>query len=132
MIDLFHSFIHSNHRISTLNQSRNPWFREYWRDTFGCRLGDDYNPNHSLPYCDPSLRMNRHTGYVQESKVQFVVDAVYSFAYALNDAWKDLCQPNDGYCRRLKELDGENFYKNYLLNVSFIGKLSVNNFCVYK
>ncbi|KAI2796560.1 Metabotropic glutamate receptor 3, partial [Blomia tropicalis] len=99
---------------------RNPWFREYWRDTFGCRLGDDYNPNHSLPYCDPSLRMNRHTGYVQESKVQFVVDAVYSFAYALNDAWKDLCQPNDGYCRRLKELDGENFYKNYLLNVSFI------------
>ncbi len=66
--------------------------------------------------------MTASNGYIQESKVQFVVDAVYSFAYALHHAWTDLCQPHQGYCNRLKELDGENFYKQYLLNVSFIGK----------
>lgn len=59
--------------------------------------------------------------YKQESKVQFVVDAVYSFAYALHNAWFDLCKPDEGYCTKLKELDGETFYKHYLLNVSFIG-----------
>ena len=63
------------------------------------------------------------SNYVQESKVQFVVDAVYSFAHALHLAWGDLCDPDEGYCRSLKELDGESFYKTYLLNVSFIGKI---------
>lgn len=66
--------------------------------------------------------MTASNGYIQESKVQFVVDAVYSFAYALHHAWSDLCLPHQGYCPRLKELDGENFYKQYLLNVSFIGE----------
>ena len=66
--------------------------------------------------------MGPKSGYIQESKVQFVVDAVYSFAHALNDAWTELCEPGDGYCRKLKELDGESFYKQYLLNVTFTGK----------
>lgn len=54
--------------------------------------------------------------------MQFVVDAVYSFAHALHNAWRDLCLPDQGYCTRLKELDGETFYKKYLLNVSFLGE----------
>ncbi|KAH9421598.1 Metabotropic glutamate receptor 3, partial [Dermatophagoides pteronyssinus] len=81
---------------------RNPWFKEYWRDTYGCRFDDDQFENLSVPL------------------LQFVVDAVYSFAYALHNAWFDLCKPDEGYCTKLKELDGETFYKHYLLNVSFI------------
>ena len=60
--------------------------------------------------------------YDQESKVQFVVDAVYSFAHALDKAWNDLCQSDEGYCENLKGLDGVAFYKKYLLNVFFTGK----------
>ena len=80
------------------------------------------NNNLSVSFCRPDHdRLTAATGYVQESKVQFVIDAVYSFAHALHDAWFDLCHPSEGYCRRMKEMDGETFYKQYLLNVSFIG-----------
>lgn len=78
--------------------------------------------NFSIPLCSPMDRIGPSTGYVQETKVQFVIDAVYSFAYALHNAWGALCQPYEGYCPRLKELDGESFYKNYLLNVEFQGE----------
>ncbi|XP_017486927.1 PREDICTED: metabotropic glutamate receptor-like, partial [Rhagoletis zephyria] len=112
-----------NYHIGNLTEDhsrRNPWFKEFWRDTFGCRFVDDPIENLSIPICSSEERMTASNGYIQESKVQFVVDAVYSFAYALHHAWTDLCQPHQGYCNRLKELDGENFYKQYLLNVSFI------------
>lgn len=74
--------------------------------------------------------------YEQESKTQFVVDAVYAFAYALHNLHNDLCvkgRAKDeqeiyrqaGVCREMVNFDGFEFYKNYLLNVSFIGKCSI-------
>lgn len=61
-----------------------------------------------------------------------MVDAVYAFAHALHKAWTQKCRSpsahrNNGHrvCRELKELDGGDFYKNYLLNVDFIGECTV-------
>ena len=110
----------------TAYHKRNPWFQEYWQDTFECRLpsyvdNDNTDNPHNLTICSPNLRIDKSMGYRQESKVQFVVDAVYSFAHALHNAWLDLCSGTENYCPALKELDGESFYKNYLLNVSFKG-----------
>lgn len=70
--------------------------------------------------------------YEQESKTQFVVDAVYAFAYALDKLHKDLCttkhnyqQTITGICIEMTNYDGYEFYKNYLLNVAFTGKFTV-------
>lgn len=74
--------------------------------------------------------------YEQESKTQFVVDAVYAFAYALHNLHYDLCVKNKeksqqemyrqrGVCPEMINYDGFEFYKHYLLNVSFIGKFIV-------
>jgi metabotropic glutamate receptor 2/3 len=111
--------------------NRNPWFEEYWQDTFSCKLhqfvtNDD---NNTIPICSPNLRIDKSMGYKQESKVQFVVDAVYAFAHALHNAWLDLCSDMglENYCPALKELDGESFYKKYLLNVSFTGNMIYDN-----
>lgn len=62
--------------------------------------------------------------YEQESKVQFVVDAVYAFALALHNLYEDLCKDynQSGVCPAMTQFDGSDFYKRYLLNVSFIGK----------
>lgn len=62
--------------------------------------------------------------YEQESKVQFVVDAVYAFAYALHNLYEDLCKnyTKPGICPAMTQYDGGDFYKKYLLNVSFKGK----------
>ena len=77
--------------------------------------------------CKPDQTL-RGGNYVQESKVQFVVDAVYAFAHALNTAWERLCSPDEGYCDALKALDGAQFYRDYLLKVSFTGKIFYNLF----
>jgi len=63
--------------------------------------------------------------YVQESKIQFVFDAVYSFAHALDRMTNEQCGHLRGKRARrrcLRGLDGQQLYSKYLLNVSFDGK----------
>ena len=100
-------------------------------------LGGDgsADSNNTVPLCSPDLRIDQSMGYIQETKVQFVVDAVYAFAHALHAAWQRRCHQGQSYfgrernghigpvCKDLKELDGGDFYKLFLLNVDFMGKL---------
>ena len=53
--------------------------------------------------------------------MQFVIDGVYAFAYALDRLKADVCPGHDGVCREMSDYDGGRFYKNYLLNVDFQG-----------
>lgn len=58
---------------------------------------------------------------LQESKVPFVVDAVYAFAHALHAVHRDVCASN-GTCSAMLNMDGGSFYHNYLLKVNFTGE----------
>lgn len=78
-----------------------------------------------LPPCPPNSKIDESIGYSQETKVQFVVDAVYAFAQALHAAWIDLCRGKQRVCKELKEMDGGEFYKKYLLKVNFTGESSL-------
>lgn len=115
---------------------RNPWFGEYWEEVFGCtlrrntaiyeRFGSQVGwktgtGNQSYLICPSGLRLST-SGYEQESKVQFVVDAVYAFALALSKLRHDLCGRHEGLCLSMANYDRGAFYKNYLLNVSFTGE----------
>ncbi|XP_025073879.1 metabotropic glutamate receptor, partial [Pogonomyrmex barbatus] len=116
------------------NNRRNPWFGEYWEEVFGCTLKGNIlyerfssqggwkagSNNHSQDECRSNLRLTTANGYEQESKVQFVVDAVYAFAFALNKLRHDLCGRREGLCSSMANYDRGAFYKNYLLNVSFV------------
>ncbi|KAH0950802.1 hypothetical protein HN011_007155 [Eciton burchellii] len=120
------------------NNRRNPWFGEYWEEVFGCILrknavslerfgqqgswrtstGSGGNQSHAI--CSSRLRLTKASGYEQESKVQFVVDAVYAFALALDNLRHDLCSHvSEGLCSSMANYDRGVFYRNYLLNVSF-------------
>lgn len=85
------------------------------------RQDADYDENTSIPICSPHNRISEAIGYRQETKVQFVVDAVYAFAEAIHSAWLDLCRGKKRVCKEIKEMDGGEFYKNYLLKVNFTG-----------
>lgn len=121
------------------NNRRNPWFGEYWEEVFSCNLRrntatmERFNQqavwrtansgNHSVALCSPKLRLTAASGYEQESKVQFVVDAVYAFALALHNLRRDLCRDREeGLCPSMANYDRGAFYRNYLLNVSFVGE----------
>lgn len=100
---------------------RNPWFKEFWEDVFQCSVRDDGDVrNSSLPTCSKNLRLDESVGYLQETKVQFVLDAVYAMAHALHKVWEHLCEPRgELYCSAMRDLDGGLLYKKYLLNVTF-------------
>ncbi|KAH8376012.1 hypothetical protein KR093_004800, partial [Drosophila rubida] len=138
-------------QLTPLSNQRNPWFAEYWEDTFNCALagrsGDNTTNHKRRAICEDNLRLSEKVGYEQESKTQFVVDAVYAFAHALHHLHTDLCTQNNqnergqqGHqvhsesvwyrkpvvdinsqaCPDMANYDGKDFYNNYLLNVSFV------------
>ena len=68
-------------------------------------------------------RLSQLANYEQDSKIQFVIDAVYAFAYALDALKSAVCPTWKGVCPAMSTYDGGEFYKKYLLAVDFKGKL---------
>ncbi|XP_068228266.1 metabotropic glutamate receptor [Palaemon carinicauda] len=104
-------------RLTPSNNKRNPWFKEYWETFFGCKL----RPPGSDLACPTDRRITTESGYQQDPKVQFVMDAVYSFAYALSDLQRSACPGESHVCDAMNNYDGGEFYREYLLKVAFKG-----------
>uniref|UniRef100_A0A665WI45 Metabotropic glutamate receptor 1 n=1 Tax=Echeneis naucrates TaxID=173247 RepID=A0A665WI45_ECHNA len=85
--------------------SRNPWFAEFWQYRFQCRLPG----NESL-----------HEHYVQDSKMGFVINAIYAMAHGLHDMHKELCPGQTGLCEAMDPIDGSKLL-DYILKTSFRG-----------
>ncbi|RXM97774.1 Metabotropic glutamate receptor 7 [Acipenser ruthenus] len=63
-------------------------------------------------------RIGKDSHYEQEGKVQFVIDAVYSIAYALHNMHQDLCPEYSGVCPEMELAGGKKLLK-YIRAVSF-------------
>lgn len=82
-------------------------------------------PIDGFPFSRAGLeRIARDSSYEQEGKVQFVIDAVYSMAYALHNMHKDLCPGYIGLCPRMSTVDGKELL-GYIRAVNFNGKLQL-------
>lgn len=111
---------------------RNPWFREFWEQRFQCSLGDVGAGGEGagggggvalgdapLPLCDKDVSMDK-TNFEPESKIMFVVNAVFAMAQALHNMQRSLCFNTTHLCDSM--LDGRRLYRDFILNVSFAGK----------
>ncbi|XP_049872855.1 metabotropic glutamate receptor 1-like, partial [Pectinophora gossypiella] len=67
------------HALHPHNNTRNPWFREFWEQKFNCSLEDQ--PAVGVRQCTGSESLA--TGYTQEPKLALVVRGVYALAHAL-------------------------------------------------
>lgn len=77
----------------------------------------EYNKNKSsLPTGNESLKDN----YVQDSKMGFVINAIYAMAHGLHDMHRDLCPDHEGLCEAMDPIDGSKLL-DYLLKTSFTG-----------
>ncbi|KAI0212446.1 Metabotropic glutamate receptor 5 [Lamellibrachia satsuma] len=96
--------------------THNPWFREFWQQKFKCYIdGPDKDRSFKNP-CTGEEDLSKD--YVQDAKLGFVVNAIYSMAYALDKMQRHLCAGQKGLCPDMMPLNGTLFLE-YLLNVSF-------------
>ncbi|CAK6977998.1 glutamate receptor%2C metabotropic 6a isoform X1 [Scomber scombrus] len=103
------------------NNRRNIWFAEFWEDDFRCKLtrpGIKLDPDKKK--CTGEERISRDSLYEQEGKVQFVIDAVYSVAYALHSMHQDLCPGSPGVCGNMDPVEGR-MLLDYIRAVNFNG-----------
>ncbi|XP_074773616.1 metabotropic glutamate receptor 5 isoform X1 [Athene noctua] len=98
---------------------RNPWFQEFWQHRFQCRLEgfSQENPKYNKT-C--TSQMTLRTQHVQDSKMGFVINAIYSMAYGLHNMQMSLCPGYVGLCDAMKPIDGRKLLES-LMKTNFTG-----------
>uniref|UniRef100_A0A3Q3KKF4 Metabotropic glutamate receptor 5 n=1 Tax=Monopterus albus TaxID=43700 RepID=A0A3Q3KKF4_MONAL len=99
------------------NNHRNPWFPEFWQHRFHCRLkGHAQENNKYNRTCSKSLRQQ----YAQDTKMGFVINAIYSMAYGLHNMQRALCPGYQGLCDAMRPIDGATLL-DFLMKTNFTG-----------
>ena len=105
------------------NHTSNPWFAEYWQNTFNCSLSNVTGDPRKL--CDTAnQQISSAAGYVQESFIPLTIDAVMAFAYAIRDLQKSACNGSGLLCSGILDSQSRNYIpgellKPYLFNATF-------------
>uniref|UniRef100_A0A8D2LBC4 Metabotropic glutamate receptor 1 n=1 Tax=Varanus komodoensis TaxID=61221 RepID=A0A8D2LBC4_VARKO len=98
---------------------RNPWFQEFWQHRFQCRLKGSPQENTKFnKTCSSNLTLE--TQHVQDSKMGFVINAIYSMAYGLHNLQMALCPGYAGLCDAMKPIDGRKLLDS-LMKANFTG-----------
>uniref|UniRef100_A0A8C3G1H3 Metabotropic glutamate receptor 1 n=1 Tax=Cyclopterus lumpus TaxID=8103 RepID=A0A8C3G1H3_CYCLU len=96
---------------------RNPWFPEFWQHRFQCRLTG--HPQESSMYNRTWRESLRHQ-YAQDTKMGFVINAIYSMAYGLHAMQQSLCPGYKGLCESMRPIDGRKLLE-FLMRTHFTG-----------
>ncbi|XP_047449173.1 metabotropic glutamate receptor 5b [Mugil cephalus] len=101
------------------NNHRNPWFPEFWQHRFHCRLkGHPQENNKFNRTC--SKRESLRQQYAQDTKMGFVINAIYSMAYGLHNMQRALCPGYQGLCDAMRPIDGATLL-DFLMKTNFTG-----------
>uniref|UniRef100_A0A8D3BBC9 Metabotropic glutamate receptor 5 n=1 Tax=Scophthalmus maximus TaxID=52904 RepID=A0A8D3BBC9_SCOMX len=101
------------------NNHRNPWFTEFWQHRFHCRLKG--HPQENIKFnrtC--SKRETLRQQYAQDTKMGFVINAIYSMAYGLHNMQRALCPGYQGLCDAMRPIDGATLL-DFLMKTNFTG-----------
>ncbi|TWW68838.1 Metabotropic glutamate receptor 1 [Takifugu flavidus] len=103
--------------------ARNPWFPEFWQYRFQCRLPGHPQENKNYKKVCSDLQGGNESlqeNYIQDSKMGFVINAIYAMAHGLHDMHEELCPGQTGLCDAMDPIDGSKLL-DYLLKTSFRG-----------
>ena len=94
------------------NNQWNPWFNEYWEESFNCSI--------KLNTCKKTGSLNKK---VFDSKISYVIDAVYALAHALDSVLSRFDKLNES----LSSFNGS-MILNELMNKSYNGSFGFKKF----
>ncbi|XP_033116982.1 metabotropic glutamate receptor 5-like [Anneissia japonica] len=106
--------------LNPYTYTRNPWFCEFWEEKFNCSLGRCQNDTRR-PNCTGE-EMKKRDDYQQDTKMGYVIDAIYTLAHGLHNLQTQLCNGKPGTCDEFKKINGSQL-KEALFNVSFRSEL---------
>ncbi|XP_067220651.1 metabotropic glutamate receptor 5b isoform X2 [Chanodichthys erythropterus] len=105
------------------NNPRNPWFPEFWQHRFHCRLKGHPQENNKYNRTCGSKLPQLH--YAQDTKMGFVINAIYSMAHGLHNMQKALCPGMVGLCDAMRPIDGAKLL-DFLMKTNFTGVTGEN------
>ncbi|KAJ1154574.1 hypothetical protein NDU88_007320, partial [Pleurodeles waltl] len=99
--------------------TRNPWFKEFWQHRFQCRIPGHPQENRNVKkICKGNESLEEN--YVQDSKMGFVINAIYAMAHGLHNMHLALCPGHIGLCDAMNPIDGSKLLE-FLIKTSFRG-----------
>ncbi|XP_047739817.1 metabotropic glutamate receptor 1 [Hyalella azteca] len=101
--------------LRPMQNLRNPWFEEFWQHKFNCSLPVKETLA-GLPPCTGDESLSER--YYQDTKMSFVMKAVYTMAHGLHNLQRAVCGPVKGICPGMLPINGSQF-RNHLMNVTF-------------
>lgn len=102
------------------NQSKNTWFDEFLQSVLKCNVARNGTGSGTpdTPSCNiPGSLLRLRT--MELAPIRVVVNAVYAFAYALDNIQKDHCPGQSGICEQMKNNFQGKHLLEYLKNVTF-------------
>lgn len=109
-----HDFDSYYFALSPFTNHRNPWFREFWQWKFNCSLQsmseirsmavDQRNKLLQLPRCTGKERLSDK--HKQDTKMAFVIKAIWTMAYGLHSMHKALCPNSTVLCKQMIPVNG--------------------------
>lgn len=111
-------------RLKPNNNSRNPWFSEFWEMKMNCSLRNITGQNivhpnnvtftrqctgHESLYDFVSKKKPR---YKQDNKMSFVVKAIWTMAHGLHNMQKLICKNVTGLCSEMLPINGSILLSN--------------------
>ncbi|XP_078741699.1 metabotropic glutamate receptor 1-like, partial [Lampetra fluviatilis] len=106
-------------KLQLRNNARNPWFPEFWQHRFQCRLWGSPQENRAYKR-NCTGNENLQTNYVQDSKMGFVINAIYAMAHGLHRMQRSLCGGHLGLCAAMRPVDGSALL-DFLMRTQFRG-----------
>ncbi|XP_078514555.1 metabotropic glutamate receptor 5 isoform X1 [Lissotriton helveticus] len=98
---------------------RNPWFQEFWQHRFQCKL-KGYSQENPKFNKTCNSRFTLKSQHVQDSKMGFVINAIYAMAHGLHKMQMALCPGYKGLCDAMKPIDGQKLL-DCLMKANFTG-----------
>ena len=112
-----HGFEEYFNKLKPEHNSRDQWFDEYWENRFNCSLNESRK---GFPRkCNETDKLTSENSQL-DMRVASTMDAIYTFAHALDKILKARCPQTKDFCDAMRNISGKELLAN-IRDVSFTG-----------